>query len=302
MTHVGFVGLGRIGLPMARRLASFGHQLVCFDIDSSALAAAADSGLRCGSSLADLAAESWAVCTCLPSPAAVAAVVAGPGGLVESAKAGTLLIDFSTNDPEVVGDLARLAADRALRFLDSPVAGGVPAARVGELTVMVGAEESAFVRAEPLLRGVGSHVFHLGEPGAGTVAKLANNMLAFCNLAAAAEAFMSVKRWGLDIDQFLEVLEHGSGASAALDRYRRKVLVRDFDAEFTVDLARKDAALAIALGDEHGIPMRFASLANSMLVRASELGYGQLDLAAVVRALEHDVGEEISGMSGAGHV
>lgn len=290
--ELGFVGLGNIGLPLCERLLGAGHTVTVFDIADRRLAAAVECGAITAAGPRDVGARADIVFTCLPSPESVEAVVSAPDGVLRAERA-QIVVDLSTNDPRVVRELAERAASMSAHFLDSPVAGGVPGARAGTLTLMVGGDDGAFARVLPLLRCLGSTVFHLGPAGSGSVAKLVNNLLAFCNMAAAAEAFILSKRAGIEPEKLLEVLEAGSGGSAALERYRRKIIPGDFSAEFTVDLALKDLGLAMDLGDRHGVPMPFASAVKVALQQAHASGHGDLDVCGLVRVAEEITGEEI---------
>jgi 3-hydroxyisobutyrate dehydrogenase-like beta-hydroxyacid dehydrogenase len=294
---VGFVGLGNIGLPISLRLVANGHDVRVFDVSTKAVDRAVAGGATAADGLRAVADACETVFTCLPSPAVVTEVVAGRDGLLRAGSPGRLIVDLSTNDPAVVAQLADDAAASSSSFLDAPVAGGVPGAEAGTLTVMVGGDRDAFDRVLPLLRCFGQNVFHLGAAGTGSVAKLANNLLAFCNMAAAAEAFLAAKHAGIDPRRFLEVLTVASGNSASLERYRRKVLSGDFGAEFALDLGYKDLALAMKIGEAAGVPMLFASTLRETLEQARASGYGSDDVCSVVRVLEDRTGETIRSAS-----
>lgn len=297
---VGFVGVGKIGNAMCVRLIDAGHEVSAFDLAPPALARIAERGARAADSSAGVAAASEIVLTCLPSPAEVVAAVSGPDGILDGIAAGGAVVDLSTNAPDIVRGLASAAGERGVAFLDAPVAGGVPKAVEGTLTLMVGGGEDDFVRVKPILDCLGANVFHLGRPGAGSAAKLGNNLMAACNLAASFEIFMTMKRHGIEPDRFFEVVNVGSGASAALERYR-KVLVGDFSAEFTVDMAYKDLSLALNLGEEAGVPLRFGYLLKTLSMEARARGYGQDDACALVRILEDTMSDELRATDVAAH-
>ena len=194
---LGFVGIGNLGYPLCSRLIEHGHEVAAFDLDDAALARIVARGAEGATSSANAAAGAEIVLTCLPSPAATSDAIAGPDGVLAGATPGAILVDLSTNDPEVVRALAERAEAAGLRMIDSPVAGGLPKAFDGTLTLMVGGAEQDVERAQPVLGCLGSHIFHLGPVGSGSVVKIANNVLAFCNLAAASEAFLAVARLGI---------------------------------------------------------------------------------------------------------
>jgi len=287
---IGFVGIGNIGLPMCQQLLRAGEMVRAYDVAPQALERAAETGAEPADDLEEVASAADVIFTCLPSPASVADVVRG---LLKHARPGTIIVDLSTNDPELVAILEQEAAERAVAFLDSPVAGGVPGAKAGTLTLMVGGDATAFAKVQPLLQHLGSNIFHLGPIGAGSVTKLINNYLCFCHLSAAAEAFLAAQRSGVDPAQLLRVLQVGSGSSAALERYERKILTGNFEAEFTVDLAYKDLRLALAIGERTNVPMRYASMVKVGLQEARASGLGSLDVCAVVRVIEDVTGDEV---------
>jgi 2-hydroxymethylglutarate dehydrogenase len=291
--NVGFIGMGNIGRPMCERLIEHGHSIAAFDIDRWAVARIVSSGAAAAESYAATAAESDVVFTCLPSPEAVVTAITGKDGLLTGARPGTTIVDLSTNDPDVIQALAERARAVDVGLVDAPVAGGVPKAMSGTLTVLVGGSKEDFERVYPLLECLGSHIFHLGPPGSGCVVKLANNLLAFCNMAAANEAFMAVKRWGIAPARFLEALEVGSGGSAILERFHRKILPGDFDPEFSIDLAYKDINLALKIGEQAGVPMTFAGAVKVLMQQARGRGYGSEDCCALVRVLEDIVGDTV---------
>ena len=287
---LGFVGIGNLGYPLCSRLIEHGHQVAAFDLDDAALARVVARGAEGATSSATAAAGAEIVLTCLPSPAATSDAIAGPDGVLAGATPGAILVDLSTNDPEVVRALAERAEAAGLHMIDSPVAGGLPKAFDGTLTLMVGGAEQDVERARPVLGCLGSHIFHLGPVGSGSVVKIANNVLAFCNLAAASEAFLAVARLGISPERFLDVLDVSSGGSVILERFHRKVLPGDFSAEFTLRLAYKDVGLGLKLGDESGVPMVFATAVGTLMQQAIARGYGEEDCCAMIRALEDVVG------------
>ncbi len=278
---------------MCERLVDAGHRVSAFDISDRALRGAKRSGAVPAASAADAAANADVIFTCLPSPQAVVDAIAGKDGVFAGARRGAVVTDLSTNDPHVVRELARQAQERDIRFADAPVSGGVPRARNGTLTIMVGSTADDFETIEPILTCLGSRVFHIGPVGCGNVAKLANNLIAMCNLATAYEGFMAVKRHGIAPETFLSVLEVSSGASAVLPLMKTKVLTGDFDPDFTLDMAYKDARLALEVGEKGGVPMSFGTLLKLQLEQARARGYGADDVTSVVRVLEDTMSDAV---------
>src|SRR5262245_19717963 len=179
--RVGFVGLGTMGLPMARRLVQAGHELVAYDLDRSSAAAAS---ARVAASAAEAARGVDVVITSLPSPAAIEAVLFGDGGIHETIAAGATFIDMSTASPRAARALAERLADAGVGALDAPVSGGPTGAANGSLSVMVGGDRELFERWQPLLGILGRHIVHVGPSGSGQVAKLCNNLITAVTMEA----------------------------------------------------------------------------------------------------------------------
>ena len=194
MTRIAFIGVGTMGLPIARNLLAAGHKLVLCDVDPTR---AAVLGVEVARTSREAVAEADVVILSLPSPAAVEDVTLGPAGVRTGARPGTLLIDMSTSPPALARRLAAELGAGGIHVLDAPVSGGPRGAEEGTLTVMVGGHEDAFARAEPLFRAVGRHVVRVGGHGAGQAAKLCNNLIAGATMAAIAEACAVAEQEGL---------------------------------------------------------------------------------------------------------
>lgn len=296
---VGLVGLGNLGLPICRRLALAGHDVHVHDRDAARVDLATEqSGAIVARSVAELAAKAEIVLTCLPSPSITSAVITDEEGILQACKPGTVVADLGTNDPAVVSVIDAAARSRGVGFSDCPVAGGVPGAQTGTLTVFVGGEPADVERLRPVLEAFSQRIVHLGRAGTASVAKIANNYLAFGNLSLAAEAFLFAARNGVGPAALLDALEGSSGSSAILERIARKVVPRDFSTEFAVDLAAKDLRLALGLAASGGVPMYFGGLLKALFDEAHAAGLGDEDLAAVVKVLERASGMELADEGG----
>ncbi len=197
---VGFIGVGNMGGPMCRNIIkNTNHEVVVFDLDPAAIKRCTDLGASSGTSVADVAKNCEVVITSLPIPRIVEEVALGPNGIAENARPGTVYIDLSTNAPSTARRLAEGARAKGLGMLEAPVSGGVARATDGTIVIMVGGDAATFESQLPLLKSFSGEVIHVGDVGFGSVAKLINNMLAFCNSAAAAEALMMGKRAGIDM-------------------------------------------------------------------------------------------------------
>jgi 3-hydroxyisobutyrate dehydrogenase len=283
MTRVAVVGLGTMGLPMARHLAAAGHDVVGCDLDP-ARTALLDASVA--PSPREAAQRADCVVLSLPSPQAVEEALLGPDGAGAGARPGTLVIDMSTSPPA----LARRAAGElaGLDVLDAPVSGGPRGAEEATLTVMVGGDAAAFARARPLLETVGGLVVHVGPHGAGQAAKLCNNLIAGATMAAIAEACAIARREGLDAGTLYELVTASTGDSRVL-RTRFPLGGVDpahpssqgFAPLFALDLIAKDLALALELAGEHGLELPVGGAALAAYRRAQEAGHGRLDYSAV---------------------
>jgi 3-hydroxyisobutyrate dehydrogenase len=283
MARIAFVGLGTMGLPIARHLRAAGHELVVCDVVRERAAAL---GSLVAETPAAAAAGADVVLASLPSPAAVEEVFLGPDGVRAGAAPGTLAVDLSTSPPALA---RRLAAELAgLDVLDAPVSGGPIGAEAGTLTVMVGGDEGAFARAEPVLAPFGRLILHVGSHGAGQTAKLCNNLAAGTTMAGLAEACAIAQREGLDAAVLYELMCASTGDSRVL-RTRFPLAGaadahpsdRGFAPLFTVDLIAKDLELALELAARDGADVRAAAAALDAFRAAQARGLGDLDYSAV---------------------
>ena len=222
--EVAFIGLGRMGAPMARRLAAAGHRVRGHDLVAREL-----DGVLAAASAADAASGADAVVLMLPTSADVH-WVAVENGVLEAMDARATLIDMSSSEPMATRELAEAAGARGIDLVDAPVSGGVPRATDGTLTIMAGGREAAVERVRPLLEAMGSRVLHVGPVGAGHALKALNNLLSATHLLATAEAVAIGRRFGLDPKMMIEVISTSSGASVSTDvKYPRYILSEAFN-------------------------------------------------------------------------
>ena len=285
MTY-GFVGLGHLGGKLAASLVRAGFDLVVCDLDPRSADPLVVAGARFAATPAEVARLCEAVITCLPSPAASARVLEGPGGILEGARAGLVWIEMSTNDRDSIRALADKAAQRGVATLECPVTGGVHLAASGEITVIVGGDEDLFARHRPALAAMGRRIFHVGPVGSASVIKVITNMLAFIHLVAAGEALMLAKRGGIDLAQAFEVIRASSGNSFVHETESQLILNGSYNINFTFDLACKDLGFALGLGREFGVPLELAALTEQTFLRARAVYGGAEWSTAVVKLLE----------------
>ena len=278
--RVGFVGLGRMGLPMAKHIAAAGHELLVFDVSEEARLRAAEVGLTVASELVEFS-NVEVVGTSLPATEHVEDVFLGNGGLASILSAGTVCADMSTISIAGSRAIAARCADRDIAFLDAPVSGTSIHAEAASLVVMVGGAADAVETARPVLECFANEVAHVGDNGAGLELKLITNRLLTTHLAAIAEAVVSIEKTQLNVRQCIELLR--AGAVPRLLDYKGAALAdRDFSPMFTVDLMRKDLRLA---ADELA-PVALAAAAHEIVEATSDLGMGDDDLAALITVVE----------------
>jgi 3-hydroxyisobutyrate dehydrogenase len=281
--RIAVIGLGTMGLPMARHLVDGGHDVVGCDLDPARVRAL---GARTAGKPADATTDADVVLLSLPSPAAVEEVVLGAEGVRAGARAGSLLVDVSTSPPSLA---RRLAAEcPELDVLDAPVSGGPRGAEEASLTIMVGGEPEALERVRPILETLGRLVVLVGGPGAGQAAKLCNNLIAGATMAAVAEACAIATAEGIEPSTLYELLTTSTGDSRVL-RTRFPLAGADpahpssngFAPLFALDLIAKDLGLALDLADEHGLEAAVAAVALDAYRAAQRDGCGALDYSAV---------------------
>jgi len=290
--NVGFVGLGTMGAPMARNLARAGFPLAITTRTVSkaqALAEELGGGVR-ALSLSELAASSEVIVTCLPDAPEVGSVLVEPGGVKESARAGTVVIDCSTIAPEAARGLAASLGGQGVSLLDAPVSGGQKGAVEGALTFFVGGEPEALEKARPVFAAMGKRVTHLGPSGAGQLGKAANQILVANNLMAVSEALAFAARAGLPLEALHEALTAGAANSWALEVLGRKMLARDFKPAFAVRHQQKDLAIVLRTARESGVPLPGVALVHQLLGSLEAQGRGDDGTQALLTVYERLTG------------
>lgn len=250
--HVGFVGTGNMGAPMAANILKAGHTMTVHDA----------------------------------RPEATAELERLAPGLLNGAQRGDVVFDLSTVSPESTRRLAERAAAAGVRLVDAPVSGSVSGARAGTLAVMIGADAETLAPYEPVFRAIGTHLFALGELGRGNILKLLNNYVALTNQAALCEAMALADRLGIPRDTVADVLGRSSGGSFILERKRAALAAHDYRAGFFVDLALKDLRLALEMAEQAGARSAVAREAWRLYGEARGKGLGSLDSSGLLKLLE----------------
>ncbi len=289
--RIGFVGLGRMGVPMATHLAAAGYRVAGHDVSERArerFAAAAAGGAEVPGTLEAAARDADAVILMLPDSRVVKQVT-GEQGLLSAMAAGSLLIDMSSSEPSATERLARQAAVKDIAVVGAPVSGGVVGAERAGLTIMAGGSAAAVDRARPALEVIGSRLVHAGTmPGAGHALKALNNLLSGVHLLATSEAMMAGQRYGLDPAVMLEAINASSGRSGSTqNKWPNYVLTGSYDSGFSAGLLVKDMLIGLGVEREFGTGSRLAELAAEMWRRAATWLPAGADHTEVVRWLEH---------------
>jgi 3-hydroxyisobutyrate dehydrogenase-like beta-hydroxyacid dehydrogenase len=289
VTRVGFVGTGTMGNPMARCLLEAGHELAVHDLRREATADLCALGARWADSPRAAAQGREVVFTSVPGPADVERAVLDPErGILAAATPGMVYADMTTNAPSVSRRLAEACRTRGVAMLDAPVSGRPPA-----MTIMVGGDAETFGRCQPLLACMGRSIFHVGENGAGCVAKLVTQYLGYANLITALEGLLIAARAGIDLATLARIVPVSAGASRTFDNIPRSVLTGTFAAGGTLDIVAKDVHLACELAREVGAPAHMGLIADDVYQRAQAQGWGQLGFPVVARILETVAGVEL---------
>jgi 3-hydroxyisobutyrate dehydrogenase-like beta-hydroxyacid dehydrogenase len=292
---LGFVGVGRMGGPMASRLLDAGHSLCIFDTSADAMAPLLARGAERAASAEDVASKTEVVFISLPTPPVVQAVSLGDKGIVKGSRVKTL-IDLSTTGPSVAATVAKGAAERRIAWVDSPVSGGVAGATKGTLAVMVSCPQATWPEVDPLLKTFGK-TFYVGDkPGLAQIAKLANNLLAAAAMVVSSEAMAMGVKAGLDAKVLIDIINAGSGRnSATQDKFPRTVLPRTFDFGFATGLSYKDVRLCVDEAEALGVPMVVGAAVRQMLA-VTNAKYGpDSDFTCIAKVVEEWAGIEIKG-------
>ena len=289
---IGFIGVGSIGAPMARRLIAAGHQLVVYDLRAEALELLLELGAEAAASSAEAASRCRVLFTSLPGPPQVEAAVEGEHGILEGALVGTIHVDLSSNSVSRARRLAEVERAHGVTYLNCPVTGGVQRAAEGTLTVLGSGDAAAFEQVRPLLETIGTEVFNLGEAGTGALYKVINNVILLCGNQILQEALVLGVKSGLDAAHLVELLRLGSarpflGVADAL-------LAREWaNPAASLSITEKDVALALELAREQLVPMPIASAAHQTYLSAMAHGHADEHYFTSLLALEAAAGIDL---------
>jgi 3-hydroxyisobutyrate dehydrogenase len=293
MATIGFIGLGNMGLPMARNLLKAGHAVRAFDLSQEARDAAQSAGAVIATSATAATLEATVVVSALPAARHVRAVYLDADGILASSARDTLFIDCSTIDVETARVVATAAEAAGHLMVDSPMSGGVGGAEAGTLTFMVGGSEAAFARARPILGAMGRNIFHAGGPGAGAAAKICNNMMLAIQMIAVCEGFNLAAKLGLEAAKLYEISSTATARCWSLNDYcpapgpvPASPANRDYRPGFSAALMLKDLRIAMEAAQAAGGVTPLGAHATQIYAMMERAGLGGDDFSGVIRFLE----------------
>ena len=292
----GYVGIGNMGGPMAANLARTGSEVIIGDLNTASVEAftTEHETARPANGLAAVGQDAEAVFTCLPNGKIVREAVLGEGGVAEGMAEGSVLVDMSSSSPMGTIELGKELADRGIRMVDAPVSGGVPRAIEGTIAIMVGGAKEDIQKVRPALDAMGGQIFETGDLGSAHAMKAINNVLSATNFVVGVEALVIGKKFGLDPENMVDILNFSSGKNSATEgKLKQYVLSRGFDSGFSMDLMIKDVATALDLAHEMGVPWMIGGTVYEMYQAARNHMIDNADNSDIARWIEANGGIEL---------
>lgn len=284
--RVGFIGLGIMGRPMAKNVLSKGFPLAVHNRSRGAVEELSRLGAQACQSPREVAEHSDVILTCLPDSPDVEQVILGSNGVLEGAKAGSIIADMSTISPQVSIRIAEEAAKKGVKLLDAPVSGGDKGAIAGTLSIMVGGEKEPFDECLEIFQAMGKKIVHTGKVGAGGYTKLANQIMVALQLEAMAEGLVLGAKAGVNPALMVEAIGAGLARCGVLEARAPSVLEGQFDPGFMIRLHLKDLRLALEAGHALGVPLPVTAVVREMYHALNVAGKGDLDHSAIILLLE----------------
>ena len=287
MERVGFIGLGTMGLPMAKNLKKAGFDLCVHARRPEPVKEMTALGARSLPSPKEVGQNSDIVITIVTADPQVDEVILGENGLLWGMKEGGIIVDMSTISPMTIRKISKTASERDIKVVDAPVSGGDVGAEAGTLTIIAGGDKEDVERCRPLFEAMGENIFHVGGVGTGQIVKIVNQLIGGITMAAIGEGLVLGAKAGADPKVMRQVISVSSGNSALFQARVAGFLLEDhFQPGFMLDLMKKDVGLAMAMGKEMDIPMPLGSIAYELYAAASAMDLGTKDFSAVCKVLE----------------
>ena len=293
--RVGFIGLGVMGKPMAKRILEAGYPLTVWNRTRWKMEELVKLGAQGAESPKDVAEKSDVVITMVTDSPDVEEVVLGPSGVIEGAREGLILIDMSTISPEVTRRIAKKLAEKGVKMLDAPVSGGDIGAKQGTLSIMVGGPKDVFEKCLPIFKVLGKRITYMGPNGMGQTTKLCNQVICALNIQAVCEGLMLGAKAGLDLEKLLKVVTAGAAGSWMLSNLGPKMLKRDFKPGFKISHQLKDLRLALSFASQLRLPLPGTALVQQMLRAVEAEGLGDKGTQAAIVAMEKLAGRTLQG-------
>ena len=293
MQTVGYIGLGIMGKSIARNIHKAGYPLVVHNRSRAAVAELVAEGAQAASSPAEVASQVDVVFTNLPDSPDVEKVVLEPQGIIEGAHAGLVWIDNSTIKPATARHLASCLAEKGVASLDAPVSGGDIGARQGTLNIMVGGPAETLQQVYPILQAMGKNIVHLGDAGAGQIAKAANQIMVAAQMVAMAELLIFAQKAGADPRKVIEAIKGGAAQCWTLDIKPPRLFAGNRQPGFKARQMYKDMNIVLETASQVGVPLPSAAVHAQLFNAMLQLGMGDLDNSAVLGVLEQLSGEQL---------
>lgn len=285
---LGFIGPGIMGFPMTLNLLKAGHAVAVYGRRAERTAPLAAAGATVCATPADVAAQADIIFTCVADTPDVEEVIFGADGIVHGAKAGSVVVDMSTISPAATRDFAQRLADKNIEMLDAPISGGEAGAIAGTLSIMCGGKPAVFDRVNPYFAAMGKNIVHIGDNGAGQVAKACNQIVVAVSIEAVAEALLLAEKSGVDGAKVREALMGGFAGSKIMEVHGNRMLQDDFKPGFKASLHRKDMGIVLDTARAVGLMLPGAILATAHLDAVLAAGEQDLDSSAIFRALKRE--------------
>jgi 3-hydroxyisobutyrate dehydrogenase len=291
--HIGFIGLGIMGKPMALNLIKAGFEVTVYNRNSSKAEYLVSQGAEKTDSPREVAEKSTVVITMVSDTPDVESVILDKNGVIKGIRPGSVVIDMSTISPEATRRIAEHLKEKGAYMLDAPVSGGEQGAISGTLSIMVGGEAEIFERCLPILQAMGKNIIHVGSNGMGQIVKLVNQILVAGTLSAVAEALLFAQKSGVDLEKAIDAVKGGAASSWQLVNLAPRIIKRDFQPGFMIDLMQKDLNLVMRTADEMKVPLPVTSLVHQMYYSLQSAGEGRSGTQALVKALERLSGVQV---------
>lgn len=290
---VGFIGLGIMGKPMAKNLLKAGYELIVYDLVKEAVAEVGAAGAAMAGEIREITEACDVIITMLPNSPHVKTVVLGEGGILETAKPGTIIVDMSSISPIASKEISAECEKKGVTLLDCPVSGGEPKAVDGTLAIMAGGDAAAFEKVKPMLLVMGSSAVLVGEIGSGNVTKLANQIIVALNIAAMSEAMVLATKCGVDAEKVFDAIKGGLAGSTVLNAKMPMVLDGNFNPGFRIELHIKDLQNALDAAHTVGSPIPLTSEVMELMQGLKTAGEQKNDHCGVIRHYERLAGVEV---------